>query len=67
MKKRLGWGCISLILALLSAGMSFYIQYRVLAIIGADSLMWFLFWANMPLYIIFTTIVNVVMKIYEEE
>ena len=66
MNKKLTWGCVSLIIALLSLAISFYLQYRVFSIVGADNLMWFLLWANLPLTVILSTIVNVIMKLYED-
>jgi hypothetical protein len=66
MNKKLTWGCVSLIIALLSLAISFYLQCRVFSIVGADNLMWFLLWANLPLTILFSTIANVIMKLYED-
>jgi hypothetical protein len=43
MDKRLGWGCVSAVFGLISMAISFYLQYRVFMIVGADNLMWFLF------------------------
>jgi hypothetical protein len=66
MNKKLTWGCVSLVIALLSMAISFYLQFRVFNIVGADNLMWFLFWSNLPLTIIFSTIANVIMKLYDD-
>ncbi len=39
-------------LMLIMLPIGFYLQYKVFTIIGATELMWFLFWANMPIIII---------------
>jgi hypothetical protein len=67
MSKKIGWGCIAAIISIAYGGISFYLNYRVFMIIGVDSLMWFLFWASIPMFITIQTIANVIQKIYSEE
>lgn len=54
---------VSGILALLvSLPIWFFLQYRVLVMVNATELMWFLFWVYLPVSII----VNVIAKVTED-
>jgi len=39
---------------------TFYLQYKVLALVNATDLMWFLFWINVPVFILIQIISKVV-------
>ena len=67
MKKKLAFGCVAIVINLMSTAISFYLLYRVFLIVVADSLMWFLFWANVPLVVIFTILARIVQNTLEEE
>jgi len=47
---------ITVITGLLSLAWSFYMTYLLYNLVGASSLMWFLFWTYVPMVIIFTVI-----------
>jgi hypothetical protein len=67
MKKRIGWGCVSLAIALVSLAINYYLAYRVYSMVGADNIMWLLFWVNLPLVAFLNVITNVIQKMYSEE
>lgn len=60
MDRKTGLGIICILLSLLSIPVGMYIQYSLLSAIGASSLLWFLFWANIPLAIITVTISKII-------
>lgn len=39
---------------------SFYLQYKILKMVGATELMWFLFWIYVPLTILFRAIIEMI-------
>lgn len=48
---------------LVSLPITIYLQYKILTMVGATELMWFLFWANVPTVII----IQVLIKFATEE
>lgn len=61
------FGCIEIVLSLLSLAASTYVNFKILDMIKADSLMWFLFWGNVPLVLILKTLAEVVKAFVSEE
>ena len=53
---------VVLILSLTALGIGIYLQCLILTKIKADSLMWFLFWFNVPL----TIIVQILSKVLDK-
>jgi hypothetical protein len=58
------WAVVSGILGLfVFMPIAFYLQFRVLQAVEATTVMWLLFWVNMPLGLL----INVISKIFESD
>ncbi|BCY18668.1 hypothetical protein hrd7_25170 [Leptolinea sp. HRD-7] len=60
------FGCIEIVISLLSLAASTYVNFRILDLIKADNLMWFLFWGNLPLLLILKTMAEVAKSFLSE-
>lgn len=61
---RIAIGVMSVVLCL---PVSLYLQYKTLKMIGASELMMFLFWVNLPLIVLFTTMEKIISKSLDEK
>lgn len=50
------FGILGLFFALVTLPIGLWLQYQVLARVGATELMWFLYWCNLPVIIATTAI-----------
>jgi hypothetical protein len=47
---------MGLVVILVSMPIAVYLQYKILTLVNATELMWFLFWVNVPLVILMQAI-----------
>jgi hypothetical protein len=40
-----------------------YLQYKIMSLVNATDLMWFLFWVNVPVFILIQVIGKIVEKV----
>ena len=58
---------LGLISIFMTAPIWYYLLYRILQYVQADSLMWFLFWAYVPIGFVVSILTSVTTSLFEDK